>query len=234
MDAARLIPPELAGAVRLGWTPEPERRLPLPAAIEEIFGGGLPRGRVCEVAGRLSSGRTSLVFTLLAAATTAGEVAAVIDAADAFDPASAARAAIDLRSLLWVRPPSARDALRCTEMILAAGGFGLVVLDLDGVPLRRLRFYTWPRLARAAEKSGAALVLLTPERIVGSFATLSVVMKRTESVLGPVLESYGILVHNKRGPVRASRRLRWSLDPAADAELGQFKIQNSRFKTRRA
>src|SRR5512144_40120 len=132
MDAARSIPPELAGVVRLGWTPEPVREIALPGAIEEILGGGLPRGRLCEIVGARGSGRTSLVYSLLAAATSAAEITALVDAADAFDPAGAARASIDLGAVLWVRPPSVRDALRSAELILAAGGFAVVVLDLDG------------------------------------------------------------------------------------------------------
>ena len=218
MEAARIIPAELADVVRVGWVPEVARPLALPTEIEEIVGGGLPRGRLCEVVGVSGSGRTSLVYALLAATTAAAEVAAVVDAPGAFDPSSAARAAIDLGAVLWVRPPSARDAFRCAELILSAGGFGLVVLDLDGVPLRRLRLSTWPRLARAAEKANAALVVLAPERLAGSFAVASVKMTPARRIWsrvgnGPSLfdgiESYGVLAHNKRGPVRATRRVRW-------------------------
>jgi len=247
MDAARFIPPELAGAVHLGWVPDSPRQLIVPGTIGELLGGGLPRGRICEVIGTRSSGRTSLIYAFLAAATKSAEVAAVVDVSDSFDPASAARAAIDLSAVLWARPRSARDALRCAELILAAGGFGLVVLDLEGAPLRRLRAYTWPRLARAAEKAAASLVILAPVRLAGSFAAMSVKMKAVranfgeqgpgvrgqglvkeeEAIFGPQsstdprppapgplfegLESYGVLVHNKRGPLRASRRVCWTL-----------------------
>lgn len=221
MDAARLIPPELAGSVRLGWVPEPPRELPLPAALEEMLGGGLQRGRVCEVTGGRGSGRTSLVYALLAAATRAEEKAALVDAADTFDPAAAARAAIRLGALLWVRPPAPGDAPRCAEIVLAAGGFGLVVLDLGDLPPRRPRAHTWPRLARAAEKAGAALVVLASRRLAGSFAAASVEMSGPRAVWSAAaaapprlfegIESHGVLVHSRRGPRRASRRVRWSV-----------------------
>lgn len=227
MEAARIIPAELLGRVHLGWVPEPARQLALPPAIEEMIGGGLPRGRLCEIVGARGSGRTSLVYSLLAATTALGEVVAVVDAGDTFDPPSAVRAGVDLGAVLWVRPPSARDALRCAELVLSAGGFGLVVLDLDGVPLHRLRFYSWPRLARAAEKAGTALVLLAPERLAGSFAVFSLQMRFARGLWdagqspAPIphplllggIESYGVLVHNKRGPLRASRSVRWLSHP---------------------
>ena len=227
MNAALVIPPELAGAVRLGWVPEAPRELPLPAATAAVLGGGLPRGRMCEVTGARGSGRTALVYSLLAAATAADELTALVDAGDAFDPAGAARAAIRLGALLWVRPPSVRDAPRCAEIILASGGFGLVVLDIDGMSPHRLRAHVWPRLARAAEKAGAALVVLAAERLAGGFAAASVKMTAPRALwssgsrsgipgsrsqapsLFEGIESHGVLVHNKRGPLRASPRIRW-------------------------
>jgi hypothetical protein len=168
----------LPAAIRRGWVPEPVRVLAVPPGLTAVFGAGLPRGRVSELVGAVSSGRTSLMHSLLAAATAAHEVTAVVDVPNAFDPASARRAAVNLDAVLWVRPPSARDGLRCAELILGAGGFGLVVLDLDEVPLQHLRLHSWPRLTRAAERSGAALIVLAAHRIAGSFAALSLAVTR--------------------------------------------------------
>ena len=66
-------------------------------------GGGLPRGQVSEVVGRSSSGRTSVAWAALAAATRRGESVAIVDTFDRFDPPTAHACGIDLSRLLWVR-----------------------------------------------------------------------------------------------------------------------------------
>jgi hypothetical protein len=65
--------------------------------------GGLARGCLTEICGAASSGRTSVLLFALAQATQRGEVCALIDASDAFDPASAAAAGMEMSRLLWVR-----------------------------------------------------------------------------------------------------------------------------------
>src|SRR5213593_4315800 len=133
------------GDIRLGST-RPERVARLStglAVLDEALGGGLPRGRVSELAGPPSTGRTGLACAIVAAATRAGETIAWVDPADALEPEAAAAAGIALARLLWVRPRSVSDAFRAAEILLGAGGFGLVVLDVDA---RRAR----PRAGRAA------------------------------------------------------------------------------------
>lgn len=173
---ARLAKLSLPGRVYVGLTtPEPVRRLPSGCRhLDVLLDGGLPRGRVSELLGPLSSGKTSLVCAWLATTTQRGEVVACVDLADALDPASIALAGADLRRVLWVRPPSATDGLRCTELLLHAGGFAVVVLDLGAVPLRRS---VWPRLMRAAEQSHTALIILAPQRVAGSFAVFSLALR---------------------------------------------------------
>jgi len=123
---------DLGPQVRRGAAPEAfsGRCATRVAALDRLLGGGFPRGALSEVAGPPSSGRTSLVLALLAAATAGGELAGLVDAADAFDPPSAAAAGVALGRLLWVRPPDLATALRSAEHLLAAGGFGVVALDL--------------------------------------------------------------------------------------------------------
>src|SRR6202795_3262797 len=65
--------------------------------------GGLARGCLTEICGTASSGRTSVLLLALACATQRGEVCALVDASDAFDPASAAAAGMEMSRLLWVR-----------------------------------------------------------------------------------------------------------------------------------
>ena len=156
---------------------------------DQVLEGGWPRGHLSEVSGPPSAGRTTLLAGSLAAATGGGELAALVDAADRFDPAPAAARGVVLERLLWVRGsvgdrspwiPSAGDrvkrggaagtgdraltqAIRAFDLILRAGGFALVVLDLGGVPARviaRLPFTTWLRLGRSVEDSRTAALLI--------------------------------------------------------------------------
>ncbi|TMB05709.1 MAG: hypothetical protein E6J70_01730 [Deltaproteobacteria bacterium] len=161
------------GDVRLGTVQgETIRRLPTGlAALDRPLDGGLPRGRVIELAGRRSTGRTGVACAIVARATQAGETIAWIDVDDALEPETVAAAGVVLARLLWVRPRGVPDALRAAEMLLGAGGFGLVALDI-GDAGRPCPTPAWPRLARAAERSGTALLVIEPRRQAGTFAAV--------------------------------------------------------------
>ncbi len=181
------LPAELAERLRTGAAPNETSTLPRLATgiatVDALLGGGFPRGRVTEITGPLSSGRTSLALALIATATRAGEIAAIVDGADAFDPASAAAAGIDLSSVLWARPSRPREALRCAERLLEARGFGVIVM-LEGASTpavdarkqgaaQRTGDSSWLRIHRSANASGTALVLVAPSMRAGPFAALS-------------------------------------------------------------
>src|SRR6187401_1137705 len=72
-------------------------------ALDVRLSGGFPRGQLSELVGPRSSGRTSLLLRLLAAATARGELVALVDALDMLDVESAASAGVDLERLLWIR-----------------------------------------------------------------------------------------------------------------------------------
>ena len=134
-----------------------------------MLGGGIPRGRITELAGPRSAGRTGLAAAIAASATRAGETIAWVDPEDALDPEAAAAAGIALARLLWVRPRGVPDALRAAEILLGAGGFGLVLLDVDPV---NASARAWPRLARAAERTRSGLLVVAPRRAAGTFAAV--------------------------------------------------------------
>jgi recA bacterial DNA recombination protein len=156
------------------WTVVPPDRLAATgdAELDRALGGGLRRGHLSEITGSVSSGRTTLMTQMLAAATGRGEVAAVVDVCDTFDPASVAARGVDLARVLWVR--DTRDAVRglkAFSLILQAGGFGLVVFDLADVPaaaLRRFPHTTWMRIARTIEGAETVALLAGSERIARS------------------------------------------------------------------
>jgi hypothetical protein len=110
-NSARLPPgsitadPRLAGVVpasRLDVRPAPEMVSSGIHAMDALT-GGLPRGCLSEICGPASSGRTTLLLSVLAAATRRGESCAVVDANDSLDPQSAVAAGVLLEKLLWVR-----------------------------------------------------------------------------------------------------------------------------------
>ena len=159
------------GGVRLGAAhPETVPRLATGlSALDAVLGGGIPRGRITELAGPRSAGRTGLAAAIAASATRAGETIAWVDPEDALDPEAAAAAGIALARLLWVRPRGMPDALRAAEILLGAGGFGLVLLDVDSV---NASARAWPRLARAAERTRSGLLVVAPRRAAGTFAAV--------------------------------------------------------------
>lgn len=138
------------------------------AALDRGLTGGLPRGHVSEAVGPASSGRTSVAWAALAAATRRGESVAIIDTFDRFDPPTAHACGIDLSRLLWVRgqaiskTTSAIDpawlpgvravsgpgtfmervidrAIKSLNLVVSSGVCTLVVIDLIDVPAAALR-----------------------------------------------------------------------------------------------
>ena len=137
-------------------------------SLDRALGGGLPRGQMSEIIGPASSGRTSLAWAWLGAASRRGETVALVDTFDRFDPASGTACGIDLSRLLWVRGqaitktsgaldpawlPGTRAiegpgtlvertidrALKALSLVLQSGVCTAVVLDLADVPLAGLR-----------------------------------------------------------------------------------------------
>jgi len=164
------------------------------------FTGGLPRGAVTEIFGRASSGRTSVLFSILAHATTNDEICAVVDTHDVFAPTVAANAGINFENLLWVQcAANLEHAFKVTDLLLHAGGFGLVVLDLaevEGKDARRIISSWWHRFKHTVENTPVTLVVLTSESCVRSCAALSLELQgqdewsTTNEVKLPIAEIY--------------------------------------------
>jgi hypothetical protein len=140
-------------------------------ALDRLLDGGLPRGQLVELVGGRSSGRFSTLLAVLAAATSIGEAAALVDLGDGLEPDAALALGADLERLLWLRPTTLKDALAGAEMLLASG-FPLVVLDLGQPPVRGGRGVeaAWLRLARAARAHDAVLLVGAPYRVSGTAA----------------------------------------------------------------
>ncbi len=99
-------------------------------ALDMALGvGGVPRGRVCEVYGPESSGKTTLCYHIMAEAQKIGGVAAYIDAEHAFDPEYAARCGLDLDNLLISQPDNGEQAMEIVETLVRSGAIDVIVVD---------------------------------------------------------------------------------------------------------
>jgi hypothetical protein len=145
---------------------------------DQLLDGGLPVGAISEIAGPASSGRTSLALAFVAQRTLEDRVCAWVDPSDTFDPESAGANGVNLQQLLWVRcndvqtGPSRTNkkiwtrldqALRATDLLLQAGGFAAIVLDLGDIAAEhagRIPLATWFRFRQAADRTRCSLVVL--------------------------------------------------------------------------
>ena len=161
------------------------------AALDRGLAGGLPRGQVSEVVGPASSGRTSVAWAALAAATRRGESVALIDTCDRFDPPTAHACGMDLSKLLWVRGQAVSKtpgtfiervidrAIKSLNLVVQSGVCTLVVIDLIDLPataLGRLPASTWFRVERAIEGSDTAVLILASMPVARSAGGRSIVM----------------------------------------------------------
>ncbi len=91
--------------------------------------GGLPKGRVCEIYGPESSGKTTLTLQIIAECQKAGGSAAFIDAEHALDPEYAKALGVDIDELLLSQPDTGEQALEVTDMLVKSGSLDVIVID---------------------------------------------------------------------------------------------------------
>ena len=99
-------------------------------ALDAALGiGGVPRGRIVEIYGPESSGKTTLALQIIAEAQAAGGVAAFIDAEHALDPSYASRLGVDIDEILISQPDTGEQALEICDMLVRSGAIDVVVID---------------------------------------------------------------------------------------------------------
>jgi recombination protein RecA len=99
-------------------------------ALDMALGiGGLPRGRVVEIFGPEASGKTTLVYHVMAEAQRRGGICAFIDAEHAMDPAYARRIGVDIDQLLVSQPDTGEQALEIAELLIRSGALDIVAVD---------------------------------------------------------------------------------------------------------
>jgi hypothetical protein len=122
---------------------------------------------------------------VLAAASARGELTALIDAHDRFDPGAAAAAGLDLSQLLWVREAGDLGrAVKAMNLVLQAGGFGIVALDLADASVRAIGdvpYTTWLRLARTIEGSQTIALLVGARRTARSPGGVTIALEPADA-----------------------------------------------------
>jgi recombination protein RecA len=98
-------------------------------SLDLALGGGIPRGRVVEIYGPESSGKTTLTLHAIAEVQKRGGTAAFIDAEHALDPSYAKRIGVDIENLLLSQPDNGEQALEITETLVRSNAVDLIVID---------------------------------------------------------------------------------------------------------
>ena len=163
-----------------GFSLNPEGSGFIPLSLPEVDSlGGIPRGAITGLIGDSSSGRTSLLLSLLSAVTRHQELCALVDRNDTLDMGAAMRMEIDPDLLLLIRcSASAEHALKATDLLVRSGSFGLVALDLGDMPSVHYSSSYWFRLQRAVEKTTTSLLVIAKEAITSS--CLSLILETSE------------------------------------------------------
>ena len=119
--------------MKLGDQPEWDAAQVIPSgsiALDHALGiGGYPKGRIIEIYGPESSGKTTLAIHAIAQAQKAGGIAAIIDAEHAFDRSYAKALGVDLDTLLISQPDNGEQALEIADNLIRSGGVDIVVID---------------------------------------------------------------------------------------------------------
>jgi hypothetical protein len=159
-------------------------RLPIGIEALDRLVDGIPRGSITELTGRASSGRTAFAMSVLASATARGEICAVVDARNSWNPESAQQRNVALDRVLWVRCGNHVDkAFHAADLILKAGGFGVVWLDLGEIPerqLSRIPLSHWHRFRKTIENTNSILLALSLEACGSSCSALRLNFEQNE------------------------------------------------------
>jgi hypothetical protein len=149
--------------------------------------GGIPKSALTQICAQAdaSSGKTTLLMSLLAHVTQAEQFCAVVDAGDCFNPASALSMNVCMSRLLWVRCGGSNrlkpieQAFKAADILIQNGGFGVIAVDLGNVKedlIRKIPLTTWFRFARVLETTPTAFVVLMKHPAAQSCAALTLLI----------------------------------------------------------
>ena len=187
----------------------------------ETSGLALTRGSIAEIAGEPSSGKTSLSLSLLAKLTAAGEICAVVDSCNSFDPRSAVLAGVELENLLWVKcGGDIEKAFLSADYLVQAKGFGTIWLNLNGLPQQKLRMVPktyWYRYRNRIKETPTLLLVTAEESVTGSASQQSFLFSRegvnwSGSGRFKLLREFQIRMHSRKQFFREPLRTKIEAD----------------------
>ena len=144
----------------------PTGSLPLDIALGI---GGVPRGRIVEIYGPESSGKTTIALHIIAEAQAAGGIVAFIDAEHALDPVYAAKIGVDVDEMLISQPDTGEQALEICDMLVRSGAIDCVVIDSVAALV--------PRAEIEGDKLSVNLLFHFQSQILTVFLSISFVRK---------------------------------------------------------
>lgn len=165
------------------------------------------RGALAEIAGEPSSGKVSLSLTLLSKLTRAGEICALVDASNSFDPCSAETAGVALENLLWVRCGGRLEkAFMAADLLVQAKGFGAIWLNLSGLPKPLLRYVPktyWYRFRNRIKETPTLFLVTAETAVVGPASQQSFLFSRERAVWSgrgrfKLLREFHLSFHSKK------------------------------------
>jgi len=152
----------------------------------EINGLSLLRGSLSEFYGQTSAGKSSFVFSLFAMLTNNGEVCALVDVNNSFDPPSAKSGGIKLNNLLWIKcGGDVEAAFTASDYLIQARSFGAIWINLNDTPqnaIDAIPTASWYRFRNKIKDSPTLLILTTAGPVIGSAKQQSIHLSKTKTI----------------------------------------------------
>lgn len=152
----------------------------------ETFGLTFTRGTITEITGESSAGKTSLSLVLLAKLTAVGEICAMVDSSNSFDPRTASLAGLTLENLLWIKcGGNIEKAFTAANYLVQAKGFGAIWLNLNGISSRELSLLPksyWFRYRTHLKETQTVFLVTAAQPLTGSSSQQALVFSREKAV----------------------------------------------------
>ncbi len=152
----------------------------------ESIGVAFTRGSVVELSGEPSAGKTSLMLSLLSKLTQTGEICAVVDSANSFDPCSAVSSGVEIENLLWVKcGGDLEKAFMAADYLVQAKGFGVIWLDLNGLSRKQIGMVPktyWYRYRTRIKETPTVFMVTTEDAVAGSASQQSFLLSRERTI----------------------------------------------------